>query len=78
MDKGSYKVVQVRSPRQGILVDLVVVVVVVRMGEEERVGGPVVGMVVALVVRITVVPVSQILPVLTLVTVTSLLQNYKK
>tara|TARA_B110000240_G_scaffold116687_1_gene130759 strand:+ start:647 stop:868 length:222 start_codon:yes stop_codon:yes gene_type:complete len=73
MDKGSYKVVQVRSPRQGILVDLVVVVVVVRMGEEERVGGPVVGMVVALVVRITVVPVSQILPVLTLVTVTSLL-----
>jgi hypothetical protein len=73
MDKGSYKVVKVRSPRQGILVDLVVVVVVVRMGEEERVGGPVVGMVVALVVRITVVPVSQILPVLTLVTVTSLL-----
>jgi len=59
-------------------VDLVVVVVVVRMGEEERVGGPVVGMVVALVVRITLVPVSQILPVLTLVTVTSLLQNYKK
>jgi hypothetical protein len=78
MHKGSYKVVKVRSPRQGTLVDLVVVVVVVRMGEEEGVGGPVVGMVVALVVRITMVPVSQILPVLTVVTVTSLLHDYKK